>query len=88
MCKRDPNNTGEDSGENRFFTRGGSCIIGPYSNILAGPQWEDADNLIYADVDFQECIRGRLDLDVAGSYSRHDSFKLHVAGLDMTPLPY
>jgi nitrilase len=56
--------------------------------VLAGPQWEDDAGLIYADVDFSDCIRGRLDLDTAGSYSRNDSFKLEVRGLDLTPLPY
>ena len=54
-----------------FDTRGGSCIVSPFGFVLAGPQWEDEHGIIYADVDFDECIRGRLDLDVAGSYSRY-----------------
>ncbi|OTB05302.1 hypothetical protein M426DRAFT_319851 [Hypoxylon sp. CI-4A] len=71
-----------------FLSRGGSSIVSPFGDVLAGPQWEDEDGLIYADVDFDDCIRGRLDLDAAGSYSRNDSFKLSVAGLDLDPLPY
>lgn len=68
--------------------RGGSCIVDPFGEVLAGPQWEDDHGLIFADVDFRECIKGRLDLDAAGSYSRNDSFQLSVKGLDMDPLPY
>ena len=53
-----------------FVSRGGSAIVGPDGAVLAGPQWEDDYGIIYADVDFDDCIRGRLDLDAAGSYSR------------------
>lgn len=69
-------------------SRGGSCIINPFGDVLAGPQWEDPDGLIYADVDLRDCVRGRLDFDAAGSYSRNDSFKFSVNGLDLEPLPY
>ncbi|POR35709.1 Bifunctional nitrilase/nitrile hydratase NIT4, partial [Tolypocladium paradoxum] len=71
-----------------FASRGGSCIVSPFGDVLAGPQWEDDEGLIFADVDMRECIRGRLDLDTAGSYSRGDSFKFSVQGLDLDPLPY
>ncbi|KAF6821964.1 nitrilase [Colletotrichum plurivorum] len=71
-----------------WISRGGSCIVGPFGDVLAGPQWEDDESLIYSDVDFEDCIRGRLDIDTAGSYSRNDSFKFSVEGLDLDPLPY
>ncbi|KAK3990442.1 carbon-nitrogen hydrolase [Cladorrhinum sp. PSN332] len=71
-----------------YTSRGGSAIISPYGDVIAGPQWEDGSGIIYADVDFDDCIRGRLDIDTAGSYSRNDSFKFSVEGLDLTPLPY
>lgn len=54
----------------KFVSRGGSSIVGPFGDVLAGPQWEDDEGILYADVDFKDCIRGRLDLDAAGSYSR------------------
>lgn len=72
----------------KFICRGGSCITDPFGEVLAGPQWEDDTGIVYADVDFKDCIRGRLDLDAAGSYSRNDSFKLSVEGLNLAPLPY
>ncbi|KAI1206162.1 carbon-nitrogen hydrolase [Annulohypoxylon truncatum] len=75
-------------GARTFLSRGGSAIISPFGDVIAGPQWEDEKGIIYADVDFDDCIRGRLDLDAAGSYSRNDSFKFYVEGLDLDPLPY
>lgn len=71
-----------------WTSRGGSSIVSPYGDVLAGPQWEDDEGIIYADIDLRECIRGRLDLDAAGHYSRNDSFNFSVNGLDLDPLPY
>lgn len=70
-----------------FVSRGGSMIVSPLGDVLAGPLWEQEDELLVADVDFEDCERGRLDMDVAGSYSRMDSFKLSVEGLDLNPPP-
>ncbi|KAM0351605.1 hypothetical protein ACHAPU_002615 [Fusarium lateritium] len=80
--------TAVSTSKGEFSSRGGSSIVSPFGDVLAGPQWEDPDGLLYADVDFRDCIRGRLDLDAAGSYSRNDSFKFSVEGLNLDPLPY
>lgn len=71
-----------------YLSRGGSAVISPFGDIVAGPQWEDSDNLLYADIDLRDCIRGRLDMDTSASYARNDAFKLTVDGLDFDPLPY
>ena len=62
-------------------------IVSPLGEVLAGPVWEQEDELLVADVDFDDCERGRLDFDSGGSYSRMDSFKLSVEGLDLNPPP-
>ncbi|KAM3521499.1 hypothetical protein NHJ13051_006201 [Beauveria bassiana] len=71
-----------------WLSRGGSAIVSPYGDVIAGPQWEDPEGLVWQDVDMRDCVRGRLDLDAAGSYSRNDAFRLSVTGLDLDPLPY
>jgi nitrilase len=55
----------------QFVSHGGSCIISPMGDVLAGPLWDDDNGLITYDMDFDDCVRGRLDLDVGGSYSRY-----------------
>jgi len=79
--------TQSKSKSDKYVSRGGSCIISPMGEVLAGPLWEDDNGLLTFDVDFDDCLRGKLDLDVGGSYSRNDSFKLMVEGLDLSPPP-
>ena len=78
----------QDASSEEFISRGGSVIISPNGTILAGPLWDVPNKgLLTTTIDFEDCERGRLDLDVAGSYSRMDSFELKVAGLDISPPP-
>ena len=57
---------------------GGTCIIAPSSEIIAGPMPGDQEGIAYADVDLEACIRGRLLHDVAGHYNRSDVYRLLV----------
>jgi len=57
--------------------RGGSCIVDPFGNFLAGPATE-GEAILAAEVDLRQIIRGKYDFDVVGHYSRPDIFQLHV----------
>ncbi len=57
--------------------RGGSVIVDPFGNVLAGPLYDD-EGLLVAEIDLDEVTRGRYDFDAAGHYSRPDLFTLTV----------
>jgi nitrilase len=57
--------------------RGGSCIVDPLGNLLAGPVF-DREEILVADLDLLEVVRARYDLDVVGHSSRTDVFRLEV----------
>ena len=57
--------------------RGGSAIIDPLGEVVAGPDF-DAETILYADIDPNQILRGKDDFDVAGHYARPDVFQLHV----------
>ncbi|MCL2871781.1 MAG: carbon-nitrogen hydrolase family protein [Betaproteobacteria bacterium] len=60
-----------------IMMRGGSCIINPLGQILAGPVFNE-ETILYADLDMDDVARSRLDLDVVGHYARPDVFSLIV----------
>jgi nitrilase len=62
---------------NAIATRGGSCIVDPFGNFLAGPNTE-AEVILTAEIDRAQIVRGKFDLDVVGHYARPDIFQLHV----------
>ncbi len=57
--------------------RGGSAIIGPLGEVLAGPDFE-GETILYAQVEPNEILRGKFDFDASGHYARPDIFQLHV----------
>ncbi|MFP4004974.1 MAG: carbon-nitrogen hydrolase family protein [Alphaproteobacteria bacterium] len=56
---------------------GGSCIVDPMGQFLAGPDYE-GECILTAELDKGAIARGKYDFDVAGHYSRPDIFRLHV----------
>jgi nitrilase len=69
------------------LSRGGSCIIGPLGQILAGPDF-NGETILTADLDLGEIARARLDFDVVGHYSRPDVFQLVVDETRRTPVSF
>jgi len=56
---------------------GGSVIVGPLGEVLAGPVY-GREAILTADIDLDDTIRGKYDLDVAGHYARPEVFTLTV----------
>ena len=61
------------------LSRGGSVIVSPLGEVLAGPLYGE-EGILTAEVDLDELVRSRMDFDVTGHYSRNDIFKLKVKG--------
>ena len=57
--------------------RGGSCIVGPLGQLLAGPKYGE-ETILTADIDRGELARAKFDFDVVGHYARPDVFQLEV----------
>jgi nitrilase len=65
------------SNQPEILCRGGSVIISPMGEILAGPLYDQA-GVLYAELDPADIVRGKVDFDVTGHYSRPDVFQLIV----------
>ncbi len=61
-----------------LLLRGGSCVVGPDGNYIAGPVF-DEETILIAELDPAATDKGKMTLDVAGHYDRPDVFdvKLH-----------
>jgi nitrilase len=56
---------------------GGSCIIDPLGEVLAGPD-RDGETILTATIDPEAIVRARYDFDAVGHYARPDVFRLTV----------
>ncbi len=65
--------------------RGGSVIISPLGEVLAGPL-VDQEGMLLAEVDLAEVVRARFDFDVVGHYARPDVFQLSVNERPLSPV--
>jgi nitrilase len=59
--------------------RGGSVIVSPLGEVLAGPVW-DEERILRARLDLREIARARFDFDAAGHYARPDVFRVDIPG--------
>ncbi|PLZ00598.1 nitrilase [Burkholderia sp. WAC0059] len=57
--------------------RGGSLIVAPSGQVLAGPLYGE-DGMLVAELDLDDIARARFDFDATGHYARPDVFQLQV----------
>jgi len=67
--------------------RGGSVIVNPMGNVLAGPHY-DSESILTAELDLNEIAQGKFDLDVVGHYARPDVFRLEVNEASSQPVRF
>ncbi len=60
-----------------IMSRGGSVILSPLGEVLAGPLWNQ-EGLLTAELDFSLLVKSKLDFDCVGHYARPDVFQLTV----------
>ena len=65
--------------EPEIMSAGGSVIISPMGEVLAGPLW-NSEGLLTAELDFSVLAKSKLDFDVIGHYARNDVFSFSVNG--------
>ena len=70
-----------------WINPGGSAVISPRGEIIAGPVNNTQEN-IYAEIDLNEVAISRRGFDVAGHYSRPDIFTLHVDKKSQTTVSF
>lgn len=58
-----------------IMTRGGSVIVDPLGNVVAGPLW-GKEGILYAELDRNMIAKGKMDFDATGHYDRPDVFTL------------
>ncbi|XP_010425847.1 PREDICTED: nitrilase 2 isoform X2 [Camelina sativa] len=63
--------------QDAIVSQGGSVIISPLGQVLAGPNFE-SEGLITADLDLGDIARAKLYFDAVGHYSRPDVLHLTV----------
>ena len=87
MYPRDLQCYGDLESQPDILCRGGSAIIDPLGNYLAGPSW-DREEILCADLDLAAVVEARYDFDVMGHYARPDVFTLLVNGEPMRGIDY
>lgn len=63
--------------EDRPLINGGSVIVSPLGDILAGPLTGET-GLLTAEINTDDLVGARYDFDSVGHYARPDIFTLHV----------
>ena len=62
-----------------ILSRGGSVIVSPMGDVLAGPLY-NKEGILTAEIDLAQVVRSRMEFNVIGHYSRDDVFKYKAKG--------
>ena len=73
------------AGQPEVMCRGGSVIVSPLGDVIAGPLF-DQEGILYAELDLADVVRAKYDFDVVGHYARPDVFQLTVNEQPMVPV--
>lgn len=68
-----------------MVSRGGSAVVSPLGEYLAGPLFGE-EGILVADLDMSLIAQGKYDFDVVGHYARPDVFKLIVNEKPLLPV--
>lgn len=66
-----------------IMSRGGSVIVDPLGEVLAGPFWEE-EGILTAKISLDRVTQAKLDFDPIGHYHRPDLFNLTVKNMPAT----
>ena len=62
-----------------ILSRGGSVIVSPMGEVLAGPLYNE-ESILTAEINLDQVVRSKMDFNVIGHYSRDDVFKYKAKG--------
>lgn len=79
--------TAIEPGPDGVLIRGGSVIVDPLGEVLAGPVYGQ-EAILVADVDLDRKTRSHLDFDAVGHYARPDVFELLVDDRPRRPVTF
>ena len=63
----------------QILSRGGSVIVSPMGEVLAGPLYNQ-EGILTAEVDLAQVVKSKMAFNVIGHYSRDDVFKYKAKG--------
>ncbi|WP_153074141.1 nitrilase-related carbon-nitrogen hydrolase [Paraburkholderia bonniea] len=66
-----------DAAPDEVVSRGGSCIVSPMGELLAGPCF-DGEQVLVAELDMDDIVRAKFDFDPVGHYARPDVLRMTV----------
>ncbi len=79
MYPKDLQATEDLSKQPETMSAGGSVIVNPLGEVLAGPVWNQ-EAILTADINMEQITQSKLDFDPIGHYHRPDVFELNITG--------